>query len=216
MAGFGARASASFEPLSAGTAVERVLAVVNQHGHTFIEFLNDSRFCVLNGRFMTDNFTSISSKGSAVVDYLCIPQDTFTKCNTFQVLTAQEIIDRYNLHGLIGVRSRLPDHSVLLAEIDIGVHETDYTYQDGVKSEDGLPKYKLKSIPSDFMESEMARTAVLNIIMRIESCRETQGEIDGIYDNLCQVILQEMSDKIPKIDSTRRTRKPNHQDSPSP
>ena len=33
----------------------------NQHGHTFIEFLNDSKFCILNGRLCEENddFTSV-------------------------------------------------------------------------------------------------------------------------------------------------------------
>ena len=47
---------------------------VNQHGHSFVEFLNEAKFCTLNGRFDTndDNCTSVSSKGSAVVDYMYI------------------------------------------------------------------------------------------------------------------------------------------------
>ena len=42
----------------------------NQHGHTFVDFLLDAKMCVLNGRFAqsSDNFTSISSRGRAVVD----------------------------------------------------------------------------------------------------------------------------------------------------
>ena len=51
---------------------------INQHGHEMIEFLIESKFCVLNGRFAEkDNFTSISKKRKAVVDYLCVSQDIF-------------------------------------------------------------------------------------------------------------------------------------------
>ena len=38
---------------------------INQHGHEFIEFLTESKCCVLNGRFdnCDDNFTSVSRCG---------------------------------------------------------------------------------------------------------------------------------------------------------
>ena len=44
----------------------------NKHGESFIEFLNQSCMCILNGRFtpLNDGFTSLSSKGAAVVDYI--------------------------------------------------------------------------------------------------------------------------------------------------
>ena len=45
--------------------------VINKHGHDFIDFLKDSKMCILNGRFGSgnENFTSVSHRGSAVVDY---------------------------------------------------------------------------------------------------------------------------------------------------
>ena len=63
--------------------------VVNQHGHTFLEFLNDAKMCVLNGRFRDtdDNFTSVSTKGKSVVDYMCVPNhDNFSQFESFQVI----------------------------------------------------------------------------------------------------------------------------------
>jgi hypothetical protein len=54
---------------------------INQHGHDCIEFLNDSKLCVLNGRFTDENYTSISRKGKAVVDYLCVPHDVLVPVN---------------------------------------------------------------------------------------------------------------------------------------
>ena len=86
----------------------------NKHGHDFIDFLVEAKFCALNGRFGPgDNYTSISRKGRAVVDYICVPHDTFSHCTNFTVTTVQEITDQRNLHGLLGHRSRLPDHSDL-------------------------------------------------------------------------------------------------------
>jgi hypothetical protein len=56
---------------------------INQHGHDLLEFLNDAKFCVLNGRYHDNNWTSISRRGRAVVDYICVPHDKFTKCISF-------------------------------------------------------------------------------------------------------------------------------------
>ena len=58
---------------------------VNQHGHELINFLNEANFCVLNGRFPEDNYTCISRKGKSVVDYICVPVDTFKNVKNFNV-----------------------------------------------------------------------------------------------------------------------------------
>lgn len=94
---------------------------VNQHGHDMIEFLNDAKFCVLNGRCSSNqcrdnNWTSISRRGRAVVDYICVPHDQFTQCISFKVLSMQTVVDNCRLHGLLGDRSRLPDHSAIITE----------------------------------------------------------------------------------------------------
>ena len=79
---------------------------VNQHGHSFIEFLNEAKFCTLNGRFNSsdDNYTSVSSKGSAVVCYICVPYDTFEQCMYFKVITTRSLIEDANLYGLLSER----------------------------------------------------------------------------------------------------------------
>ena len=88
---------------------------INQHGHSFTEFLNEAKMCILNGRFneANNNFTSVSTRGKAVVDYICIPDDIMEQCVDFKVRTARSIIEDGNLCGLLGDRSKAPDHSAL-------------------------------------------------------------------------------------------------------
>ena len=64
---------------------------VNQHGHEFIDFLNEAKFCVLNGRFNDSEYTSITRKGRAMVDYICVPHEDFKKCKSFNVITVQSL-----------------------------------------------------------------------------------------------------------------------------
>ena len=90
-----------------------------------MEFLNEEKVCVWNGRFNEqDNYTSISGKGKAVVEYICVPHDIFSRCKYSNVVTVQEITDQFALHGLLGERSCLPAHSVLLAEFECDISST--------------------------------------------------------------------------------------------
>ena len=75
---------------------------VNQHGHELIDFLNEANFCVLNGRFPEDNYTCISRKGKSVVDYICVPIDTFKNVKNFKVFKVQSIAEKSKLHEFIG------------------------------------------------------------------------------------------------------------------
>ncbi|VDI60035.1 Hypothetical predicted protein [Mytilus galloprovincialis] len=168
---------------------------INQHGHEFIDFLNESKFCVLNGRFQDcDNFTSISKRGKSVVDYICVPHDVFDKCKKFEVLTAESIVNNNSLFGLLGGKSRLPDHSVLITEFTVTHFEQAVSTDNEMKR----ARFKINQIPLDFMSSEIRRNALINIITDIEHSRETQENIDVIYENLCTEIIAEMTDKIPQ------------------
>ncbi|CAG2189827.1 unnamed protein product [Mytilus edulis] len=121
---------------------------VNQHGHEFLEFLNESKFCVLNGRFADgDNYTSISKKGKAVVDFICVPQDMFPDVKYFRVLAVQSI--DFKLHDLIGSKSKLPDHSAIVSEFNITRHCLATQTKDTRSS---CSRFKLNQIPLDFYD----------------------------------------------------------------
>ena len=64
---------------------------VNQHVHELIDFLKVTNFCVLNGRFPEDNYTCISRKSKSVVDYICVPIDTFNTLKTLRFLQCNHL-----------------------------------------------------------------------------------------------------------------------------
>ena len=112
-------------------------------------------------------------------------------------------MDENALHGLLGDRSRLPDHSVICTEF-----ETDHSNCCAVNNENApRNRYNLKKMPSDFMTSELCRATISNIITSIETARENQESMDKIYDSLCHTIKAEMEATIPRYDATRRTSK---------
>ena len=79
------------------------------------------RLLELNGRFIEsdNNFTSVLTRGKAVVDYICVPHDVLEKCEYFKVNTMRSIIEDRKLTCLLDERSKEPDHSALITEICI-------------------------------------------------------------------------------------------------
>lgn len=56
------------------------------------------------------------------------------------------------------------------------------------------------------MNTERTRNAILDIISKIEMCRETQDQIDKVYDDFCDMIIREMAETIPKYDWSNKGR----------
>ena len=187
----------------------------NQHGHTFIEFLNDAKFCVLNGRLCTenDNFTSVSIRGKAVVDYVCVPHDCFKNCSNFRVISPESLVHKYQLQHLLGTRSKLPDHYFLSFDFtySYSAQISDDCHNQPIQDHPHEPfiarRYKMNRMPPNFMQSDVSRSALLELINKIESCRETQNNVDSVYDSFCDTVIHEMNDTIPYLDCTRQVRK---------
>ena len=61
---------------------------------------------------------------------------------------------------------------------------------------------------TDFISSDLSRTSLINIITRIEFCRrETQCDIDTIYDTFYDVLITEMNKAVTKYGSSKHTSK---------
>ncbi|CAG2251540.1 unnamed protein product [Mytilus edulis] len=119
-----------------GNVSGRILAwttidsVCNKHGQVFVEFLTDSKFCVLNGRFgeKSNQYTSISSRGKSVVDYICVPHDIIGSCKDFKIVPCGDVVGAEGIQNLIDTRCKIPDHAFLVF---------DYHYMYNLNSESG-------------------------------------------------------------------------------
>ena len=87
----------------------------NKHGECLIDFLIECKCCIVNGRVTPslDNYTSVSTKGNAVVDYFAVPQDRLANCVKCDTQLTLDLISSLNLQGLIGERCQPPDHSLM-------------------------------------------------------------------------------------------------------
>ena len=173
---------------------------VNKHGHAFIEFLKDSKCCVLNGRLNPekDNFTSISIRGKAVVDYIATSHDAINRCLEFSVYTPTELVDLvgHEAINLIDERSRLPDHSVLLLRFQA----TDIGLLRSASQDPSCPsqvKRRNRNYPEDFLSSDMSSRALSDLLEQLQATQKSQTDIDRWYNNLCDFLHSEMDKFCP-------------------
>ena len=130
-------------------------AVKNPHGESFVDFLLESEMCITNGRVTPefDEFTSVSTKGRAVIDYIAVSQECVQNCVICVVLCMSDVIERYNLQGLIGLSCRPPDHSAISLSFSID-NVIDIPYDPATNFESNTHKrYRLKNISISFMSS---------------------------------------------------------------
>ena len=117
-----------------------------------MDFLKSVNCCLLNGCVTPDldNFTCISHKGRAVVDYMLVPYENIDNIEQFAVLPITELSSKFDIHTDRGK----PDHSILCAELTvsfvnhISVGENDHkSQQSHVLNERMYFKHNTKEIP---------------------------------------------------------------------
>jgi len=168
----------------------------NRYGDLFCDFLIRSNMCILNGRNNgTNDFTSISTRGSAVVDYIIVAYEELVCFQDFHVERATELVNQ--VCGNTGVESRLvPDHSLLSWAFTVN-ERLDYTHEGGgVEQEASYVRYNLQDIPSDFMCSQDTMTSLQEAITKIEQSVTSQDSINSIYDSFCERVKNEMAEKL--------------------
>ena len=178
----------------------------NKRGNEFIDFLKSNKYCVLNGRFKPedDNYTSISTKGLAVVDYLLTSHKGLKMCENFKVLPVRQYCDDFDII-LNNNQVKLPDHSILCCNIYYSKYcqlkkETSKPTQLSVNPNNertDIRRYKYREIPNCFMCSTETMTLVQNTIERIEHCHFNQTSVNELYDSICELYNNEIERYIP-------------------
>ena len=107
--------------------------------------------CILNGRnFLKNDFTSVSVKGSSVVDNCLVSHESLPIFNCFDVVRTVDLINRLHNIAAIAPVSFL-DHSVILWQLNleayIGAFLGTEDSQSRVKC---YNKFDVSSVPDDF------------------------------------------------------------------
>ena len=97
-------------------------ANVNTQGKKLLTFVNDVRSCLLNGRITPEfnDYTSVTPhKGRSVVDYFITRQSDLDSMLSLKVVSCLDMVSEENDVNLIDDKSRLPDHSLLILELEL-------------------------------------------------------------------------------------------------
>ena len=191
---------------------------VNGHGESLLEFCNDSKFCIINGRFspLKDNYTSVSTKGTAVVDYFLTRHSNLKNVLDFEVITMSQAVQKIGIKGAASAPNKISDHSLLIMDflpfdtdiynhlLETNANEVDESYlieTGDIPNVKLPPRFKITNVTSDFLASEQAKSELLQLIDEIEKCRNTQTELDCMYDRLCDMYVSEMGRHFRVIDN---------------
>ena len=174
----------------------------NAHGVALLDFLKESKQCILNGRISPnfDNYTSISGRGKAVVDYLISPHasiDQFTKC---AVLPIRELCDDIKYKP----SAKLPDHSIVLCEFKA------FSWSGDMDTE--IPKrmqrkFKSHKLPEEFLKSNECQDLINETIRNIEQMEHNQDNVDDIYSDILNIYNKEIEATFPPITNPRAAKR---------
>ena len=167
----------------------------NSHGKALTGFLKCTNMCMLNGRFQKSNaYTSVSTRGLAVVDYCLVPLEDFNKFYDFKILSMLDIVQEHN----IAFNGSLPDHSILVWNFH---EEKMYIPPRTIKSNSTL----VYTIPDNFLESDSTQSAFEHFVGQLEDTYDQEG-LNAVYNEFCETLKSELIPK--KVSSGTHHHKP--------
>ena len=162
----------------------------NSYGDIFLDLLINSNCAMLNGRLGGINdFTSVSVKGTAVVDYVFVSYDVLRCYRDISVRRAHKLFELAALVGVCDPDHNIPDHSLLSWSVMFDESNIfDYNdLQSHVRT-----VYDVTQIPMEFMCHDQNKQ---NMNRLINSC--TSANINDSYDSFCYLIQNEMQSSLP-------------------
>ncbi len=143
---------------------------------------------MLNGRCNGSNdYTSVSTKGLAVVDYVIVSQDIVHRCEDVTVTRAGDIFTRTGLVSCCDTSHNLPDHSLVLWKINIS-QEMCRTVQNCEVEAIKIIKYDVSNVPIDFMCNDDTYEHMYRLSL---TCSEST--INASYATFCSIVKYNMN-----------------------
>jgi len=173
------------------------------HANALLDFMKDTKMVMLNGRITPefDNYTSVSTRGAAVVDYIMTGQTSLNCCKQMKVELTSDLIQRFHLESLLGEHCKAPDHSLLhavftLSSISANQNVGPLAHDDKVNLETRKKRYDYKTIPENFLTSPRWHDECVQLIDELLEMRVNQTNIDKYYDKLCKKLFIEIDECI--------------------
>jgi hypothetical protein len=163
-------------------------------GEPFLDFLNESVCCVLNGRFdpRENNFTYLKN-GESVVDWMVTPITNFHQFKNFKVHTMFETIQKQNLANELEKTSHISDHSILSVELTWSTFDQLRGTQEPIPEPTKVKSLKVKrQMPVNFLENEMANKSIQILIDKQLEQIQNQAQVDDIYKQFLTIYFEEL------------------------
>ena len=184
---------------------------LNNHGESFIDFLKESRMIITQGRVKgQNNFTSISAKGKACVDFMTVSTENITQCISCDVLLVSDVINAYGLQSFVSEKSKPPDHSPIclrfapeMSPSGVSTHDS----HNSDRTQSSLKHYKYQSMSGEFFDNDSWRETLDSLISGLDQIDPSQEYIDDFYEIIISKVFEEMDRHIQYKEASRKTRK---------
>ena len=164
---------------------------VNKYGEMLVDFMLSSNTCMLNGRVGEQTFTSISTKGKAVVDYCIVPHEQLDLYESFHVKPVTQIANEFSLP--IPPLAKMSDHSVLVCTLDYQNMVASHDDKSNTKYINKSKRYNVNNIPDDFMVD------ITETIKKIENTLAVDKDIEMACNELVDLIRKEMDTHLHEL-----------------
>ena len=179
-------------------------SVKSGHWESFVDFLKDSKTCILNGRVTPayDNYTCISARGKSVVDYILTTHENITNCTACHVDLTSDLIEQFDCSQLLGELCKAPDHSMLTIILRYNTDLTPQvceTTEQHISESLNFKEHNLNKLGDavNFMQNEHWTYVTNTFVNELENVESSQGEIDRIYDKFLTNIHNEIDKHLP-------------------
>ncbi len=167
------------------------------YGDRMIDFLLSANCCVLNGRTgicTKDDYRSVSIKGLAVVDYCLATYDMLSHFSDFNVIRARQLFCDSGGVGFIDPSHILPDHSLLTWKLSLVWTGDSISTSENRKTTQFTPCSR--DVPVNILQGENVVSDIDALMQCFEKAEILQSNVDGLYDEFCDQIKEEMKCKL--------------------
>ena len=168
----------------------------NRNGDALIDMLIDCNMCMVNGRVGNQDFTSISTKGKSVVDYVLAPHEQLHTIKEFSVHTVSEMTNYCGLQG----NTKVPDHSLLdfciYAEEGEDPERVPSSRDGGGAGPKPPRRFKCNELPDSFLHDDDTIVKINETLQWIQDSIDRRDTADTAYRQFTQLIVSEMECKL--------------------
>ena len=107
----------------------------------------------------------------------------------FDVITPLDAVDDSNSRSLIGEKSKMSDHSVLICNFDATYSKTNPSVDKNPEYAGKKRRYCFKDLPGNFCNNQHFQTAIQMYITKLETLLANQTIIDEAYTELCELLV---------------------------